>query len=114
MSFRGVIKAFIPRQLFGRIEPWGHLAEAILFNVINGFPGRGLKIIGVTGTNGKTSTCFLIHRMMVENGYNVGLMTTVGYGVGKNIKPQIHHMTNVSVPQLMGRLKAMKREGAEW
>ncbi len=114
MSFRSVVKAFIPRKLFRKIEPYGHLAEAVLFNIIYGFPARGLKVIGVTGTNGKTSTCFLIHRMMVENGYNVGLMTTVGYGVGDNIKPQIHHMTNVSVPELMQRLKWMKNQGAEW
>lgn len=114
MSFRSVVKVFIPRKLFRKIEPYGHLGEAVLLNILNGFPARGLKIIGVTGTNGKTSTCFLIHRMMVEAGYNVGLMTTVGYGVGDDIKPQIHHMTNVSVPQLMRRLKQMKRAGVEW
>lgn len=114
MNFRSFVKAFIPRKLFRAIEPFGHLGEAVLFNVINGFPARGLKVIGVTGTNGKTTTCFLIHKMMVEAGYNVGLMTTVGYGVGNNIKPQIHHMTNVSVPQLMQRLKQMKKDGAEW
>ena len=114
MSFRSVVKAFIPDRLFRQIEPYGHLTEAVLFNIIYGFPARGLKVIGVTGTNGKTSTCFLIHRMMVEAGYSVGLMTTVGYGVGDDIKPQIQHMTNVSVPQLMRRLKQMKRAGAEW
>src|SRR5206468_708314 len=77
-------------------------------------PAHGLKIIGVTGTNGKTSTSYLIHRMMHEAGYKVGLMTTVAYGVGMDIKPQIHHMTTVGVPELMKRLKQMKAEGAEW
>ena len=114
MNFRKMVKAMIPRGLFRKIEPYGHLGEAVLFNIVNGFPAKELKVIGVTGTNGKTSTCFLIHRMMVEAGYNVGLMTTVGYGVGNNIKPQIHHMTNVSVPQLMKRLKWMKEQETEW
>lgn len=114
MNFRFLVKKLIPKKAFRKIEPYGHLGEAVLFNIINGFPAKELKVIGVTGTNGKTSTCFLIHRMMVEAGYNAGLMTTVGYGVGKNIKPQIHHMTNVSVPQLMKRLKWMKEQGAEW
>lgn len=114
MSFRTLVKAFIPRKLFRAIEPYGHLVEAVLFNIINGFPARGLKVIGVTGTNGKTSTCFMIHKMMVEAGYKVGLMTTVGYGVGDNIKPQVHHYTNVTVPELMKRLKQMKKAKVDW
>lgn len=114
MSFRSVVKTLIPKGLFRRIEPFGHLAEAMLFNLLNGFPARGLKVIGVTGTNGKTSTCFLIHRMMVESGYKVGLMTTVGWGSGNNINPQVHHMTNVAVPDLMKRLKEMKKQNIEW
>lgn len=114
MALRAVVKKLIPRGVFVAVEPWGHLAEAIIFNVLNGFPARGLKVIGVTGTNGKTSTSFLIHRMLVDAGYKVGLMTTVGWGVGENVEPQIHHMTNVSVPELMQRLKQMRRAGVDW
>jgi UDP-N-acetylmuramoyl-L-alanyl-D-glutamate--2,6-diaminopimelate ligase len=114
MNPRKIVKAFIPRKLFKGVEPYGHLGEAVLFNVKSGFPGRGLKVIGVTGTNGKTTTSFMIHRMLVENGYKAGLMTTVAYGVGDDIKPQKEHMTSVGVPVLMKRLKQMKAQGAEW
>jgi UDP-N-acetylmuramoyl-L-alanyl-D-glutamate--2,6-diaminopimelate ligase len=114
MNPRKIVKAFIPRKLFKSIEPYGHLAEAVLFNTLNGFPGRKLKVIGVTGTNGKTTTSFMIHKMLHEAGYKVGLMSTVAYGVGDDIRPQIHHMTNVGVPELMKRLKWMNEQGAEW
>lgn len=114
MNIRSAVKAIIPKGLFRTIEPYGHLAEAVLFNLIYGFPARGVKVIGVTGTNGKTSTSFLIHRMMVESGYKTGLMTTVGWGAGKDINPQVHHMTNVAIPELMQRLKEMKKQGIEW
>lgn len=71
-------------------------------------------MIGITGTNGKTSTAYLVHRMLHEAGYKVGLMTTVAYGAGLDINMQIHHMTNVPVPELMRRLKYMKRKNVEW
>jgi UDP-N-acetylmuramoyl-L-alanyl-D-glutamate--2,6-diaminopimelate ligase len=114
MSFRAAVKHLIPKNVFPAIEPFGHLAEAVAFNTLNGFPSRGLKVIGVTGTNGKTTTCFIIHRMLQDAGYKVGLMTTVAYGVGEDIKPQMHHMTTVSTPVLMQRLKMMKQANCDW
>jgi len=114
MNVRKIVKAFIPKKLFKRVEPYGHLAEAVLFNTINGFPARGLKVIGVTGTNGKTTTAYLIHKMLQEAGYKVGLNSTVAYGVNDNIKPQLHHMTNVTVPELMKRLKWFKSQDIDW
>lgn len=111
---RSLVKKVIPTKLFTKISPYGHWGEAVLYNVVQGFPARGLKVIGVTGTNGKTTTCFLIHRMLHETGYKVGLMTTVAHGVGADIKPQVEHMTTVGVPSLLKRIKTMKGQGVEW
>ncbi len=111
---RKIVKALIPRNLFRAIEPYGHWVEAFIFNALNGFPARGLKVIGVTGTNGKTTTSFMIQRMLHEAGYKVGMMTTVAYGVGMDIKPQIKHMTTSSAPVLFKRIKNMRAQGIEW
>jgi UDP-N-acetylmuramoyl-L-alanyl-D-glutamate--2,6-diaminopimelate ligase len=114
MNIRKIVKMVIPMGLFRKIEPYGHLAEAVFFNAVYGFPARNMKVIGITGTNGKTTTTFLVQRMLHEAGYSVGLMTTVAYGIGSDIRPQVHHMTNVPVPELMKRLRWMKRQGVEW
>jgi UDP-N-acetylmuramoyl-L-alanyl-D-glutamate--2,6-diaminopimelate ligase len=114
MNFRKIIKGLLPQGLFQEIEPYGHLAESVFFNTINGFPGKGFKVIGVTGTNGKTSTSFMIHRMLHQAGYKVGLMSTVAWGAGDDIKSQIHHYTNVPAPELMQRLKYLRSRGVEW
>lgn len=114
MSIRSHVKKVIPRSVFKSIEPVGHLGEAVSLNAMHGFPSRGLKVIGVTGTNGKTSTCFLIHRMLHEAGYKVGLMTTVAHGVGDDIHEQVEHMTSVSVPTFLERVADMKKQGVEW
>jgi UDP-N-acetylmuramoyl-L-alanyl-D-glutamate--2,6-diaminopimelate ligase len=100
--------------LFGLVAPWGHLLEGVLYNYAYNFPARGMKVIGVTGTNGKTTTSFMIHRMLTEAGYKTGLMTTVAWAIGSEVQPQTQHMTNVPVPLLMKRLRQMRAAGVEW
>lgn len=114
MGFRSIIKKAIPKQVFSKIEPVGHTGEAILRNTAAGFPSKGLKVIGVTGTNGKTTTCFLIHRMLTDAGYKVGLMSTVAYGYRDEIKPQMTHMTSQTVPVFLKRVQELKDQGMEW
>jgi UDP-N-acetylmuramoyl-L-alanyl-D-glutamate--2,6-diaminopimelate ligase len=78
------------------------------------YPAAAMKVIGITGTNGKTTTAFMVHKMLSQAGYKVGLMTTVAYGVGDNLKPQVAHMTTVSAGLLNKRIAAMRDAGAEY
>lgn len=51
------------------------------------YPGRKLKICGVTGTNGKTTVCYLIKSIMEARSKKVGLVTSVVYDSGKETFP---------------------------
>lgn len=114
MNIRRAVKSIIPTAAFRRIEPAGHLAEAVVANVRYGFPAKKMRIIGVTGTNGKTTTSFIIHRMLHEAGLKVGLMTTVGYGVGDDITSQVEHITTAQAGILQRRLREFANKGVEW
>ena len=77
------------------------------------FPGKRMRVIGVTGTNGKTSTCFMIWKMLNEAGRKTGLMTTVAWGVDK-LEEQIEHMTTVDTETLNKRMQKIAESGAEF
>lgn len=77
------------------------------------FPGKRMRVIGVTGTNGKTSTCFMIWKMLNEAGHKTGLMTTVAWGVDK-LEEQIEHMTTVDTETLNKRMQKIAESGAEF
>lgn len=116
MNVRKLVKKVVPTRLFHAIEPVGHWGEAVLENVINGFPAKGLKVIGVTGTDGKTSTSTLIAQMLRENGYKVAMMTTISvdYGDGAGEQPNPTRLTTMGSLDLIKKIKKVKASGAEW
>jgi UDP-N-acetylmuramoyl-L-alanyl-D-glutamate--2,6-diaminopimelate ligase len=116
MGVRTIVKKVIPAGVFQAIEPYGHLAEAVLTETKAGFPAKGLKIIGVTGTDGKTSTCTLITQMMRSSGLKVAMMTTISvdYGDDKGAHDNPTRLTSLGVDQLVRELSKIKKAGAEW
>ena len=114
MNIRKIVKTVVPSGVFKKIEPTGHKIEAMIMAAKYGFPGRKLKIIGVTGTNGKTTTTFMIHRMLHEAGVKVAMTSTVAYGVGDTLTYPKLHMTTTKASVLQKRLRDFSRQGVEW
>ena len=90
-----------------------HLVQAVGAAVKYGFPGKKMRVIGVTGTNGKTSTSFMIWKMLNTAGYKTGLMTTVAWGVD-GLEEQVEHMTTVDSETLNRRMQKIAESGAEF
>lgn len=90
-----------------------HFSQAIIGGVKYGFPGKKLRVIGVTGTNGKTTTCFMIWKMLNEAGYKTGLLTTVAWGVDK-LESELNHMTTVDSMTLNSRIKKILDSKADF
>ena len=90
-----------------------HFAQAVVAGIKFHHPARRLHVIGVTGTNGKTTTCFMIWNMLRSAGFKTGLMTTVAWGVD-DLTPELGHMTTVDSFTLNRRIKKIADSGAEY
>lgn len=90
-----------------------HYLQAVTAKLKYHSPAKNLRVIGVTGTNGKTTTCFMIWHILNTAGHKTGLMTTVAYGVD-NLKPELGHMTTVDALTLNKRIREIADSGAEF
>lgn len=67
-----------------------HQIKAAIAVLVYWFPSRNLNVIGVTGTNGKTTTVNLITKILEEAGFKVGMASTINFQIAS------HKWTNVS------------------
>jgi UDP-N-acetylmuramoyl-L-alanyl-D-glutamate--2,6-diaminopimelate ligase len=85
------------------------VALGIIASNFCGNPSEKLKLTGVTGTNGKTTTVTLLHKLFSALGYNVGMISTVENRIIDDIIPSTH--TTPDPIQLNELLKRMVEKG---
>lgn len=75
-------------------------------------PSKKMKLVGVTGTNGKTTVATLLFQLFTELGYHVGLLSTVHNQIGERVIPATH--TTPDPIQLNHLLSEMIEEGCDY
>ncbi|GAA4004814.1 UDP-N-acetylmuramoyl-L-alanyl-D-glutamate--2,6-diaminopimelate ligase [Hymenobacter fastidiosus] len=65
-------------------------AMALMAATFYGHPSRQLRLVGITGTNGKTTCVTLLHKLFRELGYHVGLLSTVQNQIDEQVIPATH------------------------
>jgi UDP-N-acetylmuramoyl-L-alanyl-D-glutamate--2,6-diaminopimelate ligase len=86
-------------------------ALAYLSAAFYGFPARHLTIIGVTGTDGKTTTSSLIFNILLASGIKAGMISTVNAQIGEEVLDTGFHVTTPESPQVQGILYRMLASG---
>ncbi|MCD5380316.1 UDP-N-acetylmuramoyl-L-alanyl-D-glutamate--2,6-diaminopimelate ligase [Candidatus Gracilibacteria bacterium] len=90
-----------------------HKIRAVIANVKYGFPHKEMTIIGVTGTNGKTTTCNIIAKGLREAGKKVFMFSTVNIIVNNEEHTNTSKMTSPDVFTLQEWLSYAKKQGCE-
>jgi UDP-N-acetylmuramoyl-L-alanyl-D-glutamate--2,6-diaminopimelate ligase len=95
------------------VVPDGREALAYLSAAWHGAPSRKLTVVGVTGTDGKTTTCNLIHSILTAAGRRSGLVTTVNAVIGERVLDTGLHTTTPDAPDVQRYLAEMVCAGMD-
>ncbi len=76
-----------------------------------GYPARKLTVIGVTGTDGKTTTCNLLYQILLAAGHKAGLISTVNAVIGDELLDTGFHVTTPDAPDIQRYLARMLASG---
>ncbi len=96
------IKKLIPKSVFNFFAPYYHAGLAHLGNILYGNPSKSLKVIGVTGTKGKSTTVFLISKIFEGAGIPAAAIGSLGFKIKDKEWPNHLKMT------MPGRFKLQK------
>lgn len=92
------------KNIYHWLAGWGYV-------LAYGFPGHKIIIIGVTGTDGKTTTCHLIYEILKKAGFKVALISTVAAYIGDEEIDTGFHVTSPDPRLLQPLLKKIAKQG---
>ena len=108
------VKKFIPKSVFDFFAPVYHATLAYAGAVMYGFPSHSMRVIGVTGTKGKSTTVFLISKLLEGAGEPVAAIGSLGFKIKNKEWPNTLKMTMPGRFKLQKFLKEAKKAGCKY
>jgi len=84
-----IIKKIIPKWFYQVY----HYKMALFGAIFYGFPSRKIKVVGITGTKGKSTTAEIVNTILEESGFKTALSSTVHFKIGGDEKRNMYKMT---------------------
>lgn len=104
------MKKFIPKFIFQMY----HYLWALIGALIYGFPSRKLKVIGITGTKGKSTTLILAGRILEDAGYKIGWICSATLKIGEKEWLNPLHMTMPGRFVMQQLMRQMVSQGCQY
>ncbi len=102
-------------QIYQQLKNIGHFFETHLWRLLHGMPDTSMHIYGITGTNGKTTTCHILTSIL-EKAYGkeaVGMLTTISFRIAGVEEINTSKMTTLPSKKVFAYLSRMKRAGVK-
>lgn len=108
------IKKIIPQPIFRRLQGPYHFLLAALAALFYGFPSRNLVVIGVTGTDGKSSVVSLLHEIFLESGCSVASLSSLRLKINEDEETNMLKMTMPGRFAVQSFLSRARKDGARF
>ncbi len=86
-----MIRKYLPRPLLN----FYHLLWSLFFALLNGFPSKKIIVIGITGTKGKSTVCYLTYYLLQKLGFKTALSSSDYFFFGEN---KIENQSRITMP----------------
>ncbi len=111
------MKKLLSKLLPQSLKNQFHKLEAVSAVVVNGNPAKKIKVIGVTGTKGKTTVCNMIASVLDANGIKNAMETTINTKIGDEVTPhktKSRWITTPPAPVIQSFLKKAVKAGCQY
>lgn len=106
-----VIRFLAPQKMVNILE---HFPMAVLANICHLFPSKKITVIGVTGTDGKTTTVNMIYKILKDARKNVSMVSTINAVIGDQSFDTGFHVTSPHSFTIQEFIKRAKNNGSEY
>lgn len=112
--YRGIILHVKFNIMWQDLKNIYHLIQSISANIVYNYPSKGLKVIGVTGTDGKTTTSSMIYHILKTAGYKVALISTVAAIIDGKVFDTGFHVTTPDSFAIQSYIRNAKKAGVKY
>lgn len=111
---KNLARRIFPETFLKIVEKIFRKGRGLFWQIRYGFPARKLRVIAVTGTNGKSTTCNYINEVLKAGGYKTAVLTTVFYEINGRREPNTTHFTISKQSIVQNFMNRAKNADVDW
>lgn len=114
MNPKKVVRKVVPKTVVSSLETTYRKSRGQFWQARYAWPAKGMKVIAITGTNGKTTTASYINSLLKAGGFKTAVYTTAYYEINGEVTPNRSHMTVTSQKSIQSFFSQAKKAKVDW